>query len=115
MLLQNSRVEMVTRLMQHQERILPVLPPDKAPLMTIPSAVSEEDKPMFNALEEAPPPILPEEVPSHTSLNQPSSQIFDSSYINSDGARHSSHNKPDYHSLHSSIVHPAVLLNLLLH
>jgi hypothetical protein len=59
---------------------------------------------MFDALEEAPPDVLSEEVPSHTSLNHPSSQIFDSTYT-TDGTHHSSCNKPDYHRFAHMTIH----------
>jgi hypothetical protein len=89
-------------------------PPDPVllspPVIASTTALLEEDDPMYDALEEAPPPVTPEEVPSHsssrTSINHPASQIFESTYTNSDGSRRSSRHRPDYRRF----THMAVLL-----
>jgi hypothetical protein len=55
-------------------------PPDPVlsspPVIASTTALLEEDDPMYDALEEAPPPVTPEEVPSHSSsrtfINHPS-------------------------------------------
>jgi Reverse transcriptase (RNA-dependent DNA polymerase) len=93
-------------------------PPDgsrKSP-PTPPLAVSEEDAPMYDALEEAPIDPLPEEVRSRTSIDHPSSQIFDSTIYDESGLRRSSRNqRPDFrrfaHMLQHSLQSSRILLS----
>jgi Reverse transcriptase (RNA-dependent DNA polymerase) len=86
------------------------MPPDPTVMvhLTPPSTVTEEDEPMFDSLEEAASPAATssEEAPrSRTSINHPTSQIFDSTYTTADGSRRSSRNRPDYCRFAHMAVH----------